>query len=61
MMVKTLVSDMNDDFIILKESITYVPREDKSLDKFIKWMKRKEIKPGDIIPNRIFKKYWRVK
>ena len=56
-MVKTIISDMNNDFIISKDCNTYIPR--RSMRGFIKWMKKKQIKPGDVIPNRIFKKYWK--
>ena len=56
-MVKSIISDMNNDFIILKEGTNYIPR--RSMRGFIKWMKKKQIKPGDVIPNRIFKKYWK--
>ena len=36
----------------------WVINDMKKLKKFNKWVKRHRLKPGDIIPKRIFKKYF---
>ena len=57
-MANTIISGLSSSYIARKET-TYIIRDPEQLKKFYKWVKKNKLKPGDIIPNKIFYKYFK--
>lgn len=55
------VKKLSDPIIIDSEPDKYYPKSGKHLRKFNKWVKKHKLRPGMVIPKRIFKKHFREK
>ena len=60
-MANTKISDISKGIVYTdREAGIWLLGDDmKKLKKFWKWAKRHRLKPGDIIPKKIFEKYFR--
>ena len=60
-MTNTIESERNGIYLIESDAEVWDIKSTKHLKKFWKWIQKKKIMPGDIIPKRIIKKYYRRK
>ena len=60
-MTTTLRSDKKYMKVIEENPQIWEIKSDKHLLKFWKWIQKKHLIPGDVIPKRVFKKYYRKK
>ena len=60
-MTTTIISNEKDRIIIKKKPEVWEIKSDKHLLKFWEWVQKKHLIPGDIVPKRRFKKYYRKK
>ena len=58
-MVNTIISERNGIYIIEGEPEVWESKSTKHLEKFWKWLIKKKLLPGDIIPKRIMKRYYK--
>ncbi len=61
-MTNTIASEKDDNTIIIKsEPEIWEIKSTKHLIKFWRWTQKKQLLPGDIVPKRIWKKYYILK
>ena len=58
-MVSTIKSKNDGRIIITKKEEVWEIKSNKHFQKFWKWIQKKKIMPGDAIPMRIFKRYYK--
>ena len=49
----------NDSIIIREEPTVWKIKSIKHLRRFWRWIQKKKLIPGDVIPKRIFKRYYK--
>ena len=58
-MANTIASKRNGIYLIESDVEVWDIKSTKHLEKFWRWIQRKKLIPGDIIPKRIFRKHFR--